>query len=85
MKHCGVLDRPRLDFFAAGTIYQYGQPFINRDRQIGVPTCAENGRSAGIGVDGGEVLRRQRETALRVVNLGNIMKVERRFGWLRDW
>ena len=87
MEHRGVLHRPRLDFFAAGTIHQHRQAFVDRGRQLGVTACAEDGRGAGVRVDAGEVLGGQRKASLRVVEFGYAVKIEGAIGrvFKRRW
>ena len=43
-------------------------PFVDAKSDLGVAAGTEDGGGAGVGVDPGEVLRREREAALRVVD-----------------
>ena len=51
-------------------------PFVDAAGDVGVATGAEHGCGAGVGVDAGEVGRRQREAAIRVVDLGGVVQEE---------
>ena len=54
--------------------------FVNPSGDFRVPACAENWRGASVGVDAGEIVGSQRETAVRVVDRFGTMQEEGALG-----
>ena len=76
VEHPGVSHRPRLHRLARRAVHQHRQAPVDHRGQLGVAAGAEDRRGAGVGIDAGKALRRQRETTLGVVTLGDILKEE---------
>ena len=60
-----VLDRPSLVLFAVGAVYEHGVAGVDIAGDVGVAAGAEDRGGAGVGIDAGKVVRRQREAAVR--------------------
>ena len=54
-------------------------PLVDTAGDVGVAAGTENGRGAGIGVDAGEVLRRQRKAAVLVMDRFRVVQEEGAF------
>ena len=48
-------------------VYEDGMARVDATSDLGIPAGAEDGRGAGVGVDTGEVVRREREAALAII------------------
>ena len=76
MKHGTVPHRPCADFLFAGTVHEHRMAFVDAAGDVGVAAGAEDGGSAGVGVDAGEVGGGQGETAVRVFDGGCVVEEE---------
>ena len=82
VKHGRVTHRPDLLGRLATPIHQHRATAVDSPGDLGVPPIAENRCGAGVGIDGGEVLRVQGEGSLRLVEFRHGMeeKGAARFG-----
>ena len=67
---------PSTDLLFAGEVYEDGVALVDSTGDVGVAAGAEDGGSAGVGVDTGEVGGGQGETAIRIVDGGGVVEEE---------
>ena len=85
VEHGVVADGPRLALLAVGAVYEDGMARVDATGDLGIAAGAEDGRGAGVGVDAGEVRRRQREAAFGIVfDGGGVVEEEGAVGLLES-
>ena len=76
VEHSHIPHRPNAVLFIAGAVDEDGVALVDAAGYIGVAAGAEDGGGAGVGVDAGEVVGSQGETAIRIVNGGGVVEEE---------
>ena len=78
VEHGRVFHRPRLYRLARRAINQDREAVVDRGGQCGVAAGPEDRRGAGVRIDAGEVLSRQRKTAFGIVEFGDTVTIKLR-------
>ena len=71
-----VAHRPDAPFLGARAIDEHRVSVVDAARDVGVAAGSEHGGGAGVGIDASEVVRRQREATLRVVDAAGVVQEE---------
>src|SRR6185312_6916426 len=82
VEHRQVLDRPCPFQGATAPVHEDREPVVDAYGDLRVAAGAKHRGTAGVGVDGGKVIRRQAQQSIRIRKLGEVVKKERTAGRL---